>query len=147
MDILTRKLLNHGDTCYFYTSSIEEPYTYLRFKGTIKEIYTVRNEQVVYRIEILNILENETIIQKYMNRNSYRGFDTKTNNNKVKTLFAFDSKTKSEFIKNKLKNSFLFECSSASVFETRKEMEDEFLKMNKYIVELLNETINSLLIR
>lgn len=147
MDILKRKLLKIGTECFFYVNSVEDPYVYLRFKGIIRELYNVKAEQVIYRIECVDIKETPDMIHKYMNRNSYRGYDLKREINQTKLLYAFNSKTKHDFIKKELKEKFLFEVSSAMVFELEREMKDEFKKSNTYIIELLKETITKVLER
>ncbi|BAV39306.1 hypothetical protein BPT24_181 [Tenacibaculum phage pT24] len=138
MDILKRKLLNVGESCYFFVSSVEDPYDYIRMKGVIEEVHSVKDEQVVYRIRLTNIFENGDVINTYMNRNSYRGFDLKRKVNRTRLMYSFDCKSVVEFIENKLED-FLFEASSAMVFPNREEMEKEYKSICNYIYEYLHE--------
>ncbi len=143
MDILKRKLLNNGDTCYFYVSSMESPYFYLRFKGIVREIHTLKEEQVVYRIEPIEVLEVDSTINTYINRSSFRVFDLVRKVNRTKLFYTFDINN-SDIVDKLFKDLFYLECPSASVFDNIKEMGNEFNKMNNYIKELLSETIKEL---
>lgn len=143
MDILNRKLLSIGDTCYFYVSSVESPYFYIRFKGVVKDLHTLKEEQVVYRIEPTEILELYSTINTYINRSSFRVFDINRKVNRTKLFYTFDVDN-SEIISKCFDNQFLLECPSASVFEVEKNMQTEFKNLKKYIIELLSETIKQI---
>lgn len=144
MDILNRKLLSNGDSCYFYVSSVESPYFYLRFEGIVREIHTLKEEQVVYRIEPIRILENDSTIHTYINRSSYRVFDLSRKVNQTKTFYTFDLSNVSDFIRKRVHDKYLFECPSASVFDNEKDMDENFTNLNEYIKKLLSDTIKVL---
>lgn len=147
MDILNRKLLKNGDSCYFYVSSVESPYVYLKFKGIIDELSTVKNEQTIYRIIVEDVLEDELNHHNYINRNSYRVFDLKSKVNRTKTFYTFDLSDYKTFVADCVKDKYLFECSSASVFEDKRTMEGELSKLNKYIKTLLLKTVKEINLR
>jgi len=143
MDILNRKLLSNGDECYFYVSSVESPYFYMRFKGIVKELHTLKEEQVVYRIQPLEVLELDSTINTNINRSSYRVFDLQRKVNRTKIFYTFDI-TNDKIISELFDDKFLLECPSASVFSDIKDMETEFKKLNEYIMNLLSETIRKI---
>lgn len=147
MDILNRKLLKNGDSCYFYVSSVESPYIYLKFKGTIIELHTVKNEQTIYRIGVDEVLEDELNHHNYINRNSYRVYDLKRKVNRTKKFYTFNLTDYKTFLKDCVDGKFLFECSSASVFEDKITMISELSKLNKYIKSLLLKTVKEINLR
>lgn len=147
MDILNRKVLHDGDSCYFYVSSVESPYLYIRLKGEIVEKHTINEVQIIYRIKVLEVLENELMQHNYLNGNSYRAYDLNRKVNTTKTFYNFDLKNVDDIIKERIDEKYLFECSSATVFEDEKTMQREFKDFNIKIKNLLNQTLNELNLR
>jgi len=147
MDILNRKVLHDGDSCYFYVSSVESPYVYIRLKGEVVEKHTINEVQIIYRIKVLEVLETDIMQHNYLNSNSYRTFDLSRKVNTTKTFYNFDLKNLNDFVKECLDNKYLFECSSATVFEDEPTMQLEFKNFNQYIKDLLHNTINELNLR
>lgn len=143
MDILRRKQLNSGDHCYFFVSSFEDPYIYLKMIGTVVEIHTVYEDQTIYRIKALQFLDNEEHVRSYMNRNSYKVYDIKNEINKTKRFYTFDSPDLNKFIQTTL-DGYLFEVSSAVTFADQAEMNKTFLQVNEYIVKKLQATIETI---
>lgn len=146
MDILNRKVLKKGDSCYFYVSSVESPYIYIKFKGEIVELHTIKDVQIIYRIKVISVIENEITQHNYLNGNSYRCYDLKRKVNTTKKFYNFDLNGK-DFVKEKIEDKYLFECSSASVFEKETDMILELKKLNNYIKELLHNTIQEISLR
>lgn len=62
MDVLHKTLSQVGDEIYFLTSSVEEPYYWVRMKGEIMEI-SVSETVITYRIQLKEILEPNSIIR------------------------------------------------------------------------------------
>ena len=146
MDILNRRLLEVGEPCYYFVSSTESPYIYIRFSGIISEVFSIKEEQIIYRVEPIEVLENEEIITKYINRNHYRVFDLNAKVNRTKRFYTFDIDT-NDFIEKCVKNKFTFEVPSALIFDTEKQMNKEFKICNNYITNLLQDTINEIMNR
>lgn len=89
MDILQRKLLNEGDSCFFLRASVDEPYIYLRFCGEIMRRYT-SNDLVMYHVKITNVLEEKHTIRKYLNRKRFRVFDSSNSRTTNKPFYTYD---------------------------------------------------------
>lgn len=147
MDILNRKLLKNGDSCYFYVSSVESPYIYLKFRGTINEVSIVNNEQTIYRINVEEVLEDELNHHNYINRNSFRVFDLNSNTNRTKRFYTFQLENYKKFIAECVDKKYLFECPSASVFENKNQMLTELKGLNKYIKSILLKTVKEINLR
>lgn len=147
MDILNRKVLNNGDSCYFYVSSVESPYIYIRLKGEIVEKHTINDVQIIYRIKVLEVFETELAQHNYLNNKSYRTYDLSRKVNTTKTFYNFDLENQKDFLKERVDQKYLFECSSATVFEKQEDMHREFKKFNEYIKNMLHDTIQEINIR
>lgn len=141
MDILSRAQLKHGQTCFFFVSSFENPYVYVKFEGIVEEVYIVYEDQTIYRIAPTRIIDDIEYARIFLNRHSYKSYDIELKLNKTKRFFTFDVEDMNKFVESKLTDKFLFEVSSATTFSDINDMHVTYNELNKYLIKKLNDTI------
>ena len=145
MDILNRKILRAGETAYFFVSSVQEPFIYLRFKGIVKTVKRVYESQVIYLIDVTEVLESQERIHAFINSHKYKIFSVKEKKSKNKKLYTFDYDFKSASLVLFLrKRQYLFESSSAITFLSHDEMQAEFARVNIDISKHLKKTLRDI---
>lgn len=147
MDALYKKLHHVNETVYFLRSSIENPYIYLRFIGTVRELQ-VDDDKTYYRICIDRVLEDQNTIQRYLNRARFRvksGIDGKFID---KFFYVYDLplSTFENALKRRFYNYWL-DMPSMLVYSTHDEMVDGLNSINEHLIKKISNTMQELQIR
>ena len=71
MDILSKKVLEIGSSCYFLSASAENPSIYVRFKGEIVKRDS-NDDRICYYVQMTEVLESLTFAKEYLHQTSWR---------------------------------------------------------------------------
>lgn len=141
MDILQRKLLKIGTPCFFVASSVEEPFIYLRFAGIISDKDNIE-DNTIYRIRIVKVLEEYTYINKFLNRVRFRVKNQKDGKFIDKYFYTYDlDKNNFDFEFAERFKNYHIDISSLFVFDNIPELERELSTINKHINDKLVNTL------
>lgn len=147
MDILHKKLSQVGDTIFFLTSSVEEPYYWIRMKGEVMEI-TYTDDIITYRIQLKEILEPHSIIRTLICGHHFR---IRSIRKKQKPFFDYSIKCKINvpdndmlnIIINQMKNRW-FDVSIMTTFLNEDDMNEKLQQINKHNIDVLMKRIDFL---
>lgn len=147
MDILHRKIFKKDEVVYFTRASVENPYIYLKFKGTIQEVEFYK-DKIFYRIRVHNILEKYEIIQKYLNRVRFRVKNLKDGKyiDKMFYVYMFDiDKIQEQFYEKYFQ--YLFDIHSLLVFDSLSQLNENIDIIDAHIRNKINEVMSFILNR
>jgi transcription initiation factor IIE alpha subunit len=149
MDILHRRLFEEGETCYFLRASVDNPFIYLRFRGTIKTRYTSQ-DLILYHIQITEVLENAEICKQFLNRKKYRIWDSSNSRTYNKPFYVYDilsddtayTTFQTAFVKRY--RSVCMDVHSILVYSDLSELNEYRIKTIEHLQETLNSTLTTL---
>lgn len=140
MDVLHKTLSQVGDTIYFLTSSVEEPYYWIRMKGEIMET-SITDTVITYRIQLKEILEPNSIIRtciagKHFRIRSIRKVQKPFLDYAIKCRLDVPDAKMSSHIINQMKSRW-FDVSIMTTFLDEQSMCDTLQKVNKHNIDVL----------
>lgn len=140
MDVLHKTLSQVGDEIYFLTSSVEEPYYWVRMKGEIMET-TVTDTVITYRIQLKEILEPNSIIRtciagKRFRIRSIRKVQKPFFDYAIRCRIDIPDTKMSEHIISQMKRRW-FDVSIMITFLTEESMNATLEKVNKHNIDVL----------
>lgn len=140
MDLLHKTLSQVGDEIYFLTSSVEEPYYWVRMKGEIKEL-TVTDTVISYRIQLKEILEPNSIIRECIAQKKFRIRSIKKKQKPfldylIRCRINIPDVQMSKYIIDQMKNRW-FDVSIMTTFFEEDTMNDKLALINKHNIDIL----------
>ena len=146
MDILDSTLLNIDEDCYFIAASVDKPFMYTRFRGTISK-RQIANDSISYFVKISEVLESKEYIKKYMHRHTFRMWHLLASRGVLKKLSCFDlTLNMTTFNQNfsKRYSKVLVPLQSVFVFSTEADMKHYFDKSISIMHAHLRASIDEL---
>lgn len=125
MDILSDKIYEIDDICYFIYASVSNPSIYLRFKGVVKN-KRIYKDAITYFVKVVEVTEDKQSIKQYLHRQQYRVWHANADRADIVEISCFEnllnmSTFNSTF--SKKMNKYLLPVPSVFVYETSEEMQ------------------------
>jgi hypothetical protein len=125
MNILSAKIYNIDDACFFLWASTDRPYLYLKFGGVVKW-RKIDGDSIVYGIQIHKVLQSKETIKNFLHRSFFRMLMILNNRAQIRRINCFDLTINFSMFDNNFKiryKNYLAYQSSAFIFETLEELE------------------------
>lgn len=149
MDVLKNKLIDEKTDVYFIVCAVDNPFIYVRMKGTIIKRVVDNNNDVLYYIKANDFIEPYDRILNDIDNHNFKGFHDKSMRKGIMKYnmmdFIKESPTKLDLMKHiesNFENNFI--VSPFFVFEDKKKMKESFAKINKTITNRLLTSLNKI---
>lgn len=90
MDILSDKIYEIDDSCYFIYASVDNPHIFIRFKGVVKN-KRIFKDSVTYFVKLTEVIEERQAIKTYLHRNRYRVWHVNADRGDIVEFNCFES--------------------------------------------------------
>lgn len=147
--VFDQRLFNVGDHVYAMCASVNNPYIYLRFKCVVINT-AIKRENVIYGLQILEILETKETIQTLVHRQEFRVQHTKADRGQLKCFNCFELLLDWSTFQSKFKKKFQqYSIILPSVFvhDTEADLNDHVEKSITIMKTHLHKALDQLSVR
>ncbi len=144
-DVLSKRVLDIGETVWFTRASAEEPTTYVRFRGTVKAVIA-EGDHISYHVQVNAVLESLQFIKDYIHQKSFRVISPEKKYRMLKMFYIWDILTAKDFVDSFRKKfaDVIFDIPMVLAFESKEELDKNTIRINNHLISKLKKHLEEL---